>query len=105
MTPGKALLVVRAEVPEADRAAFDRWYQDEHLPEAHAAFGSEAAWRGWSAVDPALHYAFYRFADRAQAEAVTRSPAIAGMIAEFDRRWAGRVVRTREVIAAAQVLP
>ena len=28
----KAYLAVRAEVPEADRAKFDHWYETDHLP-------------------------------------------------------------------------
>jgi tRNA nucleotidyltransferase (CCA-adding enzyme) len=35
-----AWLVVRATVANAaDRAAFDRWYHNEHLPDAKQAFG------------------------------------------------------------------
>jgi len=35
-----AWLVVRAVVADAaDRAPFDRWYRDEHLPDAVKAFG------------------------------------------------------------------
>ena len=56
-----ALLVVRAEVPEADRAAFDRWYETEHLPDALAAFSARAAWRGWSEESPGVHLAWYEF--------------------------------------------
>ena len=33
-----AYLIVRAVVPETDRAKFDQWYQDVHLPEALAVF-------------------------------------------------------------------
>jgi hypothetical protein len=36
-------LIVRAEVVEADRSAFDHWYQTEHLPDAKAAFGADNA--------------------------------------------------------------
>jgi len=38
-----AYLIVRAEVAEADRAAFDHWYEAEHLPDAKAAFACRAA--------------------------------------------------------------
>ena len=35
-----AWLVVRATVADAaDRARFDQWYRDEHLPDAVKAFG------------------------------------------------------------------
>ena len=41
-----AYLIVRAVVPETDRAKFDQWYQDVHLPEALVAFDAVSAWRG-----------------------------------------------------------
>jgi len=99
-----AYLIVTAEVPEADRAAFDRWYRDEHLPDAKAAFQAEAAARGWSDVSPGVHVAIYRFASLDRARAVAASPEIKALIAEFDRVWQGRVTRTREVVGIDQTL-
>ena len=59
-----ALFIVRAEITDAgEREAFDRWYEQEHLPQAAAAFQAVRAWRGWSEADPAIHYAFYEFPD------------------------------------------
>ena len=47
-----AYFIVRVQVVDADaKDAFDRWYQDEHLPEALEAFKAWRAWRGWSEVD------------------------------------------------------
>ena len=37
---GKAYLVVRAVVAEADRRDFDHWYRTEHLPDALKAFAA-----------------------------------------------------------------
>jgi hypothetical protein len=99
-----AYLIVRAEVSTADRDAFDRWYETEHLPDARAAFKARAAWRGWSDVTPGVHIAFYEFPDLAAARAVTASDAIKALIAEFDRVWQGRVQRSREVIEVCQTL-
>jgi len=93
-----AYLIVRAEVPEADRDAFEVWYQDEHLPDAKAAFGCLTAKRGWSDVTPGIHIAIYEFTDLDTARTVTTSPAIKTLIEEFDRVWQGRITRTREVI-------
>ena len=97
-----AYLIVRAEVSGSDRAAFDRWYADEHLPDAKAAFNVAKAFRGWS--DDGSHVAFYAFADLAAAETATNSDAIAALIAEFDRVWQDRVTRTRRIVDVAQVL-
>ena len=97
-----AYLVVRAVVAEADRRDFDTWYRTEHLPDAIKAFAAKRGWRAWSRTDPSLHYAFYEFANVAAAEAITSSPAIRSLVAEFDRRWGTRVTRTREIIDVAE---
>jgi hypothetical protein len=105
MSRPAALLVVRAVVADpADREPFDRWYRDEHLPEARAAFAARRAWRGWSRREPSVHWAFYEFATLEAADAVPGSPALAALIEAFDRRWAGRVTRTRDLVAAEQWL-
>jgi hypothetical protein len=57
----KAYFAVRAEVPEADRAKFDHWYETDHLPSALRVFGARRAWRCWSKSDPGVHVAFYEF--------------------------------------------
>ena len=101
MQPGKAYFVVRATLTDpSDRAGFDRWYAAEHLPDAARAFGAERAWRCWSCTEPNVHYAFYEFPDRARAEAVLSSPHMPGLVAEFDRAWGTRILRTREVLEA-----
>ena len=41
----KTLLAVRAEVPEAERARFDHWYETDHLPWALREFSARCAWR------------------------------------------------------------
>jgi hypothetical protein len=44
-----AFFVVRAIVPDASqRAAFDKWYEREHLPDAAKSWGVKKAWRFWS---------------------------------------------------------
>jgi hypothetical protein len=104
MMAGKAYLVVRADVAEADRRDFDHWYHTEHLPDAAKAFAAQRAWRGWSRTNPSLHYAYYQFADVAAAQAVGESPAIRSLIAEFDARWGTRVTRSREIIEVVDEL-
>ena len=97
--PGACLMVRAVLADAADRDAFDRWYREEHLPEAAAAFAARRAWRCWSLTDPQVHYAFYELASAAQAQALEGSAPLAALVAEFDRHWAGRVSRTREVMA------
>jgi len=98
-----ATLIVRAEVAAAaDRPAFDRWYANEHLPDAVKAFGVRRAWRGWSRIDAAVHYACYEFDSLAAAEAAMASDAIKQLIQEFDRAWGDRVTRSRDVVEQAQ---
>jgi hypothetical protein len=99
-----ALFIVRAEITDAgEREAFDRWYEQEHLPQAAAAFQAVRAWRGWSEVDPSIHYAFYEFPDLSAAQVVLDSDTLKGLIAEFDRVW-GTVTRTREIVATRQMI-
>lgn len=98
----KACFVVRATVADpAKRAAFDAWYQKEHLPDATKAFGIRKARRFWSASDPALHLAMYEFSDQAALERATGGEALKALIAEFDRCWPD-VTRTREVLVLAE---
>lgn len=101
-----AYLMVRAEVVDgADREAFDRWYEAEHLPEAQAAFGARSAWRGWSDVESLIHYAFYEFDSLEGARSLLESQAIRRSIAEFDRVWGTRVTRSRDIVERIQTLP
>lgn len=95
----KGCLVVRAEVPDAaDREKFDHWYATDHLPWAVQVFGAPRAWRCWSCTDPAIHYAYYEFADVAEAGALIGSDKIKPLVADFDRVWGNRVSRRREVL-------
>jgi hypothetical protein len=99
----KGYLVVRAEVSDpADRAAFEHWYATDHLPSAIRVFGAQRGWRCWSRTDPAVHYAFYEFADVAEAEALIDSDKIKPLVEDFDRVWGSRVTRQREILEVAQ---
>lgn len=99
-----AYLIVRAEVPAGDRAAFDRWYDTEHLPDAHAGFRALSARRGWSDVTDGVHVAIYEFETLERAREISNSDTIRGLIAEFDRVWGDRVKRQREVVGIVQGL-
>jgi hypothetical protein len=100
-----AYLVVRAVVADsADRAAFDHWYRTEHLPDAVKAFKARSAMRGWSTSDPSVHTAYYRFDTLEDVQGISDSPEIRALIAEFDRVWDTRVVRTRDILPIADEL-
>ena len=95
----KALFMVRAEVRDvADRDAFDRWYRNEHLPDAMKAFGAKRGWRAWSRSNPAVHFAFYEFEDLDRLQAATGPEVLNELVSEFDRNWGERVTRTRDLI-------
>ena len=99
----RGCFVVRAEVPnEADRERFDHWYSTDHLPWAIKVLGAQRGWRCWSGSDPAVHYAFYEFADVVQAQALIGSDKIKPLVADFDRVWGDRVTRRREVLEIVQ---
>lgn len=94
----QAYFMVRAVVEEPLRQKFDRWYADHHLPMALAAFKAEKAWRFWSAAEPGVHYAMYRFADMARLDAALKAPSFKDLIADFDQAWPSGVTRTRDML-------
>ena len=100
-----AYFMVRAQVVDAAvRDDFDRWYQDEHLPDALKGFNARRAWRGWSALDASVHHAFYEFDDLALAQAIQGSAEFKRLVAEFDRRWGNKVTRSRDFVEVIQIV-
>ena len=100
-----AYFMVRAQVVDAAvKEDFDRWYQNEHLPDALKGFNARRAWRGWSTVDPAVHHAVYEFDDLARAQAIQGSDALKRLVAEFDRAWGNKVTRSRDFVEVIQAV-
>ena len=97
-----AYLIVKASVAEEDREAFDRWYQENHLPDAVVAFNALGATRGWSDVEVGVHFAFYEFPTLQAANAIADSKAIKALIEEFELTWKDRVTRSRDVVEIIQ---
>ena len=94
--------IVRATVSDpAQRAAFDKWYAQEHLPDAVKTFGAQKAWRFWSDTDPAVHQASYQFADRAALDHGTAPEKMKRLVADFDKAWPG-IPRSREIITLVE---
>ena len=98
----KCLFIVRATIADAaQRAAFDAWYRDEHLPDAAKSFRAEKAWRCWSDTDPAVHVAYYQFPDRGALDRGTAPDVIKRLVADFDKAWAG-IPRSREIMTIVE---
>ena len=94
--------IVRATVTDpAQRAAFDRWYAQEHLPDAVKSFGAQKAWRFWSETDPAVHQATYQFADEAALDRAMKGEDLKRLVGDFNRDWPD-VTRTRETFVLAE---
>ena len=100
-----AYFIVRAQIADAAaKGDFDRWYRDEHLPDALKGFNARRAWRGWSEMDPSLHYAVYEFNDLAGVKAIQGSDALKQLVAEFDRVWGDKVKRSRDIVEVVQAI-
>jgi len=97
-----AFFVVRATVPDpTKREAFDRWYQNEHLPDAAKSFGAKKAWRFWSLTDPSIHQATYEFADDASLDRAMKGEDQKRLVDDFNRDWP-EIKRTRETLVLAE---
>jgi len=90
--------LVRAVVAPQLRDKFDRWYAADHLPWACRIFKCETAWRGWSTVEAGVHYAVYRFADKAACDGALGSADFKALVADFNKSWPEGVTRTRDVV-------
>ena len=100
-----AWFMVRAQIADAGmKEAFERWYRDEHLPDALKSFKARRAWRGWSDIDPCVHYAWYEFDDLASAKAIVGSESLKRLVADFDRTWGDKVARSRDFVAIAHAV-
>ena len=94
--------VVRATVSDSSkRAAFDKWYENEHLPDAAKSWGVKKAWRFWSLTDPAVHQATYQFDDAASLERAMKGEDMKRLVADFNRDWPD-VTRTRDTFVLVQ---
>jgi hypothetical protein len=94
--------VVRARLSDpAKRNAFDKWYENEHLPDAAKSWGVKKACRFWSLANPAIHQATYQFDDEASLERAMKGEDMKRLIADFNRDWPD-VTRTRDTFVLVQ---
>ena len=49
-----------------------------------------------------MHYAVYRFADKAACDAALGSDGFKELVADFSRTWPSGVARTRDVVTLAE---
>ena len=98
----KVYFMVRAVVTEPLRQKFDHWYSTDHLPWAIRIFKCDKAWRFWSELEPGVHYAVYRFADKATCDVALGSAEFKELVADFSRSWPEGITRTRDVVTLAE---
>ena len=90
--------IVRSVVEPHLREKLEHWYANDHLPWALSVFKCEKAWRCWSTREEGVHYAVYRFTDKASCGAALNSPEYKEeMVADYDRAFPS-VLRTRDVV-------
>jgi hypothetical protein len=94
--------LVRAVVAAPQRERFDHWYATDHLPWAVRVFQCEKVWRFWSEVEEGVHYAVYRFADKAACDAALAGDDFKALVADFNASWPEGVTRTRDVVTLAE---
>ena len=88
--------IVRSVIGPHLREKLEHWYAHDHLPWALLVFKCEKAWRCWSARDEGVHYAVYRFTDKASCDAALGSPEYKEMVADYDR---ARAYRARAMLS------
>jgi hypothetical protein len=94
--------LVRAVVSAPLRKTFDAWYATDHLPAAIKIFKCEKAWRFWSELEEGVHYAAYRFADKASCDAALVCSEFKALVADFNHAFPEGVTRTRDVVTVVE---
>jgi hypothetical protein len=54
--------------------------------------------RGWSTMEQGVHYAVYRFCNKAACDAALGSADFKALVADFNRAFPAGVTRTRDVV-------
>ncbi len=93
----KALFIVKANVKPEQEDAFNRWYDEDHMPKALNRFPGVISGRRYKITDGGDGYnymALYEFESEAKLTETMKSDAIQGLIQEFDAAF-GEVNRKR----------
>jgi antibiotic biosynthesis monooxygenase (ABM) superfamily enzyme len=90
----KGLLIVMARVEPEEEEAFNRWYNEEHLPKALERFPGVLSGRRYKIMEGEDDYRFlalYEFESYESMHATVHSEIIQGLIREYDEAFgAGR---------------
>ena len=100
-----ALFVVKATIPRARERAFNRWYDDVHVPDVLKFPGVVSArrYRALSGEDKYRYMAVYELRDERTLRAFVRSTHMVRLRRDYDRRF-GRV-SARARFSYRQVFP
>jgi ketosteroid isomerase-like protein len=90
--PG-ALLIVKTTITAAQDAAFNHWYDEEHVPGMLQAAGvlSGRRYRQLSGDDGYQYAAVYGFEDRSSLRAFFRSDEFSALQADYDAKWPSEI--------------
>lgn len=95
----KGAFVVMAKVKAEKEDAFNRWYDEDHMPKALNRFPGVISGRRYKILDggDGFNYlAFYEFESPEKVSETMKSDALKGLIKEFDAAF-GDVARKRLV--------
>ena len=93
----KGLFIVKANVKPEQEDAFNRWYDEDHMPKALNRFPGVISGRRYKITDGEDGYnylAIYEFESQGKMTEAMKSDAIKGLIQEFDDTF-GEVTRKR----------
>jgi antibiotic biosynthesis monooxygenase (ABM) superfamily enzyme len=88
----KALFIVMAKVKPEQEDAFNRWYDEDHMPKALNRFPGVISGRRHKVLDGGDGYnylAIYEFESKAKLDEAMQSDALKGLIKEFDAAFSG----------------
>ena len=93
----KSMLIVKANVKPEQEDAFNRWYDEDHMPKALNRFPGVISGRRHKIIDGGDGYnymAIYEFESEAKLNETMESDALQGLIQEFNDAF-GEVNRKR----------
>ncbi len=86
----KGLFIVKANVKPEDEDAFNRWYDEDHMPKALNRFPGVISGRRYKITDGEDGYnylAIYEFESQEKMTETMKSEALQGLIKEFDAEF------------------